>query len=182
MTETEPSLEHFSSRFEVVVYTRPTGDAPEQWRQEDWRELDRGPGYFTIPAGQIVSVRIHGIDDDALETLVEELAPCKVVLEVSLAENRKVTDAGIACLTGLRQVISLNLSSCGLTSTGMKNLVKMRQLERLNLSYCNRITDAGLKLLKDMPALRYLDLQGCVKITNGGIAHVRRQALTIHRS
>jgi hypothetical protein len=181
MTESELNLEHFSSRFEVVVYTRPAGEDPEKWREEDWRELDRGPGYFTIPAGLVVSVRIHGIEDDELETLVAELAPCKVVVEVGLAENRNVTDAGIACLTGLRQMISLNLSSCSLTSTGMETLVKNRQLIRLNLSYCNRITDAGLKLLKTMPELRYVDLQGCVKITNGGVAHIRRKDLVIHR-
>jgi hypothetical protein len=181
MTETESNLERFSSRFAVVVYTRPAGDPPEVWREEDWQELDRGPGYFTIPVGQVVSVRIHGIDDDTLEELVEEIAACSVVLEVGLAENRNVTDAGIACLAGLHQVVSFNLSSCSLTSAGMETLAGIRQLVRLNLSYCNRITDPGIKLINALPNLRYIDLQGCVKITNGGVSHIRRRGLTIHK-
>ncbi len=177
----ESNQERFSSRFEVVVYTRPAGDAPETWREEDWRELDRGPGYFTIPEGQVASVRIHGADDATLEALAAEVAPCDAVVELGLAENRKVTDAGVARLAGLRQVVSLNLSSCSLTNTGLGTLAGFRQLVRLNLSYCNRIGDPGVKLLKALPALRFLDLQGCVKVTNGSIAHIRRAGLVIHK-
>jgi hypothetical protein len=181
MTESETTPERFSSRFEVVVYTRPAEDPPEDWREEDWRELDRGPGYFTLPAGQVASVRIHGIDDAGLRALADELAPCKMVREVGLAENRNVTDAGIANLTALPQVVSLNLSSCSLTNEGLATLASLKTLVRLNLSYCNRVTDPGIKLLKSLSNLHYLDLQGCVKITNGSIAFIRRAGLVIHR-
>ncbi len=171
----------FSSRYPVVVYTRPADDPPENWREEDWRELDRGPGYFTLPPGQVASVRIHGIDDATLKALVEEIAPCLWVVELGLAENRKVTDAGVASLAGLAQIVSLNLSSCSLTNEALASLAGMRPLVRLNLSYCNRITDPGVKLLKALPALRFLDLQGCVKVTNGSISHIRRPWLAIHK-
>jgi hypothetical protein len=181
MTESENAPERFSSRFEVVIYTRPAGDPPENWREEDWRELDRGPGYFTLPAGQVASVRIHGIDDQVLRELVEEIAACPSVRELGLAENRNVTDVGIARLTALPQVVSLNLSSCSLTNEGLATLASLRQLVRLNLSYCNRVTDPGIKMLKSLPNLRYLDLQGAVKVTNGSIAQIRRANLVIHR-
>jgi hypothetical protein len=181
MMESETAPERFSSRFEVVVYTRPAADPPEDWREEDWRELDRGPGYFTLPVGQVASVRIQGVDDGELRALAQELVGCTGVRELGLAENRKVTDAGIASLTALPQVVSLNLSSCSLTNEGLATLSGLRPLVRLNLSYCNRITDPGIKLLKSLPNLRYIDLQGCVKITNGSIAQIRRKNLVIHR-
>ncbi|HEX9011905.1 MAG TPA: leucine-rich repeat domain-containing protein, partial [Anaerolineaceae bacterium] len=122
-----------------------------------------------------------GIDDSVLEALVGEILGCPAVLELGLAENRRVTDAGIACLAQAPRLISLNLSSCGLTNTGLESLSGLKQLVRLNLSYCNRITDAGVRLLKGLAGLRYLDLQGCVKVTNGSIAQIRRPTLTIHR-
>ena len=177
----EISPDHFSSRFPVVVYIRPAEDLPEAWREEAWRELDRGPGYFSIPAGQVASVRIHGIDDDVLRVISAEIAPCSRVVELGLAENRRVTDAGVASLAGLAQLISLNLSSCSLTNAGMETLAGFRQLVRLNLSYCNRITDPGLRQLKSLNRLCFLDLQGCVKLTNGGVAHLRHRGLQIHR-
>ena len=166
----------FSSALPITVSVRPAG-GPE----EAWRELDRGPGFFTIPPGYEASVRIHNIDDAVLSGLVQELAGCAVVVEVNLSENRKITDRGLLALEAVPQVTSLNLSSCGLTDAGLEILARFSQLSRLNLSYCNRITDVGLKRLRSLVNLRYLDLQGCVKVTNGGLSKVRRTGLDIHK-
>ncbi len=170
------SSNRFSSTLPVIVYTRLVGDPGA-----DWRELDRGPGFFTVPVGEEGSVRIHNIDDPALAVLVGELEGCRSIAELNLAENRKITDGGMALLAALPQLTSLNLSSCSLTDTGLASLAKLTGLARLNLSYCNRITDLGVKKLRDLPGLSYLDLQGCVKVTNGGLSKIRKKNLVIHK-
>ncbi|MDD5368465.1 MAG: leucine-rich repeat domain-containing protein, partial [Anaerolineaceae bacterium] len=160
--------QRFSTTLPVIVSVRAVGGG-----LDDWRELDRGPGYFTIPSGQEASVRAKNIDDDDLDVLAHELAACRAVIDLILAENRKVTDEGLPALAALPWLFSLNLSSCSLSNTGMPALEALSGLRRLNLSYCNRITDLGLKSIRNLPNLEYLDLQGCVKITHGGIARLR---------
>jgi hypothetical protein len=169
-------LQRFSTALPVILSIREPGAG-----LDDWRELDRGPGYFTIPSGQEASVRIKGIDDDDLETLAHDLSTCRAVKDLILAENRKVTDEGLPALAALPWLFSLNLSSCGLSNSGMPALAALTGLRRLNLSYCNRITDLGLKSIGNLPNLEYLDLQGCVKISHGGIARLRIRNLEIHR-
>jgi hypothetical protein len=175
----ENKTARFATSLPVVIFTRPVTDPPA-WDREGWREFDRGPGIFTIPAGSAASVLARNIGDDKVETLAAEVAPCASIIELDLAENRKITDESLEFLVGLKYVYSLNLSSCSLTATGMQTLCLMTHLERLNMSYCNRINDEGLKLLKSLVNLEYLDLQGCVKISHGGVSRLRRLGLTIH--
>ncbi len=171
----ESSTSCFSTSFPVTVYTRLAGGGPD-----DWRVLDRGPGYFTIPEGEEASVRIHSIDNDDLNQLVKDLADCPQVVELTLAENRKITDSGLEVLRTLKWLSSLNVSSCNLSNTGVGILAGFRWLKRLNLSYQPRITDVGIKQLRSLDNLEYLDLQGCPKVTHGGVARLGRPGLEIH--
>ncbi len=166
--------ERFSSTLPILTLTRPRDS-------QDWAELDRGPGYFTIPDGQEAGVRLFDADDSALATLIGEIKGVQSITYLNLAEGRKVSDAGLRLLAGLPQLETLNLSSTGITSTGMVVLAALTRLERLDLSFCNRITDPGLKSLRSLPNLEYLDVQGCVKLTQGGLARMNRPRLTIHR-
>lgn len=166
---------YFSTNLPVIVYIRPLGG-----NSSDWRQMDRGPGYFTVEPGLEASVRIKGIDDARLKELVNDLSTCQSTSELILAENRNITDAGLPALAGLPWLTSLNLSSCSLTSSGLAALLALPGLQRLNLSYCNRLTDLGLKTIRNLPNLVYLDLQGCVKITHGGIARLRKPNLEVH--
>lgn len=177
MNPTLSAEEHsFSSTLPILVLYRPQGDPAAQWQ-----ELDRGPGYFHIPAGDEVSIRIQNINDAILATLMKELQECPVIAELNLSENRNITDSGLDALKALPWLTSINLSSCSLTNTGLAKLAALPRLTRLNLSYCNRITDLGLKSLTHLNRLTYLDLQGCVKITNGGLSRLHLKGLTIHR-
>ena len=165
----------FSTSFPVTVYARPVGSGPQ-----DWRVLDHGPGYFTIPVGEEASVRIHGIGDADLAKLAADLVGCPAVVELTLAENRKITDSGLEVLRSLTSLESLNVSSCDLSNVGVGILAGFRWLRRLNLSYQPRITDTGIKQLRALDNLAYLDLQGCPKVTHGGIARLKRPGLEIH--
>lgn len=172
----EQPRNHFSSQLPVLVFHRPAGQT-----LIDWQELDRGPGYFTIPAGDEAGVRIKNIDDDTLENLIQEMAECPVITFINISENRKITNDGLQLLTAMRQISALNLSSCGITDAGLPHLKLFRHLTYLNLSYCNRLTDAGVKALHALTNLTFLDLQGCVKMTTAGMGRIERRGLTIHR-
>jgi hypothetical protein len=165
-----------SSKLPVEVEIKPSGGT-----DAEWKELDRGPGVIRIPAGHEVRIRIRNIGDVELGLLIEELVDCPVVTHFNLAENRNVTDEGLAMLTRLTGIKGLNLSSCYVTNKGLEKLRLFHHLEWLNLSYCNRITDLGLKPLRFVKTLSFLDLQGIPKITNGGLAKLRHNGLTIHR-
>jgi hypothetical protein len=165
----------FQTKLPVIVYLY----LPEQ-NPAEWRELDRGPGSYAIPPEFQGAVRLKNCDNDDLRKLAKELAGCEAVTFLHLAENRKITSAGLEYLKPLRQLTGLNLSSCSLTDEGMAHLTALTKLAHLNISYCNRLTDVGLRHLRDLRHMTYLDLQGCVKITNGGIARLGKRNLTVH--
>lgn len=173
---TEESSVQFSSTYPVIVYARP-----QDRLDLDWQEVDRGPGYFSIPANQDVRVRIKGINDDDLNSLAQELKDVPTLRFLDLSENRNVTNEGLVRLKMLPQLTGLNLSSCSITSSGLAHLSELPRLETLVLSYCNRLNDAALKTLEGMHRLTFVDLQGCLGITKGGLARVRRRSLEIYR-
>lgn len=172
--DSEPTAS-FSSTLPITVYTRPVETGA------DWQELDRGPGYFSIPAGHEVRVRIKSIADEDLLLLVEELRDVAALRFLDLSENRNVTNEGLARLRGLPQLTGLNLSSCSITNTGLKQLADLPRLSHLNLSYCNRLSDEAIKILEGIHHLTYANLQGCLSITRAALSRVRRRSLTIYR-
>lgn len=166
----------FSSSLAVIVYTRPQGQ-PGQ----DWQEFDRGPGYFHVPAGHEIGLKIKGVDDKVLKMLIAETREVEALRMLDLAENRNVTNIGLVGIGELRNLVLLNLSSCSITSSGLEPLKQLAGLKRLNLSFCNRLNDSAMKILESIRSLEYVDLQGCPGITNGGISRVRRRNLEINR-
>ena len=167
---------HFSSTLPIVIFCRTTGQTAEEWK-----EFDRGPGFFDLPEGQEVMIKVKQINDDDLCQLSQDITGCSMVTSLDLAENRKVTDDGLECLKKLPQLVYLNLSSCDITNAGLPYLLELQRLRVLNLSYCHRLTDIGLRTIKGLPHLIFLDLQGVLKITKAGMSKIRKDGLTIHR-
>jgi hypothetical protein len=172
---TEEALTRFSSTLPLIIFSRPAGS------DIDWQEVDRGPGYFSIPASDEIRVRIKSINDADMVELANDLQEVQALRFLDLAENRNVTNDGLVRIKGLRQLTGLNLSSCSITNTGLSHLRELTRLAYLNLSYCSRLSDPALKTLEAMRNLTYVDLQGCLGFTNGGLARVRRRNLTIYR-
>lgn len=168
-------MSSFSSSMPIIVLTRPTDSS------EDWQELDRGPGYFTVPDGHAVRVRIKSINDSDLHDLVKELQNLEILRFLDLSENRNITNTGMSRLHNLPQLSGLNLSSCTITSAGIEHLHGLNHLTYLNLSFCNKLNDQVLKIIENMRNLTYVDLQGCLSVTNGGISRIRRKNLEIYR-
>ena len=170
------SSAHFSSTLPISVLTKPEGSD-----NEEFRVLEQGPGYFYAQPGFEVGIRISNMDDVALIHLVTEISAVPVITFLDLSENRKITNKGIAALSGLKSLTRLNLSSCGLNNQGLPYLISLKNLKHLDLSHCHRITDQGIKYLQGMTHLSFLDLQGTPKITNAGLKRLQREGLQIHK-
>ena len=177
MDQTSPVSSIFDTQFAVSILTRPL----DQPAQVEWQDYDQGPGRFAIPAGFEAALRIKNIDDDDLIRLVADLESCKALTFLNLAENRKLSDRGVAKITGLDWLTRLNLSSCTISNKALEALLPLKKLTYLNLSYCNRLTDDALRSVKKFPRLAYLDVQGCPKITHAGVRRYEKRGLTIHR-
>lgn len=165
---------HFSSSLPIIIYSRNPGEA-------DWQEVDRGPGYFNIPADQEVGIRIKGIEDKVLQALVKELEGVENLRYLDLSENRNLSNNALAYLKPLRSLTALSLSSTNIASKAIEHLKELPNLQRLNLSYCNRLTDPALKTLESMRSLEFVDLKSCLGITKAALSRVRRRNLTINR-
>jgi Leucine-rich repeat (LRR) protein len=166
----------FETSLDVLVLIRR-----QEERSAEWQELGQGPGPFVIPEGFEAKVQVRGIDDKQLQELLRDLAECRAVVFLDLAENRKITDRGISRLAALPWLTGLNLSSCALSNTGLQHLAAFKKLEYLNLCYCNRLNNSGIRILKSLPRLVYLNLQGCLGITHAGARLIEKKGLTIYR-
>lgn len=166
----------FQTQLPVSVYSRPV-NLPEA----DWQEFDQGPGSISLNYEYEYCVRARNINDADLAALCRSLVECKPVTFLNLAENRNVTEIGIAHLASLPWLTRLNLSSCSIHNSSLGVLSSLKKLRYLDLSYCNRISDEGLRSLKLLRNLTYLDIQGCVRITHAGVKRFTRRGLTVHQ-
>ncbi len=145
----------------------------------DWLPFDIGPGYFDIPPGMVASISIHGIHDETIKLLVDELYDVDVIERLDLSENRNIGNEGMRWLVDMRQISDLNLSACGLNNRGLDSIIKMKNLRKLDISYCTRITDTGLKKIKEMRNLEELYIRGIPRITHAAIKWLERHDLVI---
>ena len=81
----------------------------------------------------------------------------------------KITDAGLAHLTGLSDLQTLNLNDTAIGDAGLESLRGLPRLRELSLFH-TRITDAGLAHLKGMVSLQILTVSG--DISDAGLAHL----------
>ena len=169
----------FKTGLDVGLFTIPAAEEDSRWL--NWQEYDRGPGIFHIPSDLSLGIRAQFINDDEFKQLVSELKTVSGLRYLYLAENRGITNSGIAACAELTQLRYLNLSSCDINSQGMDFLPALTQLTYLNLSYCNRINEKTAPFVQKLPRLKYLDLHGCIKVNTGGLKKFEKKGLTIYK-
>jgi hypothetical protein len=103
---------------------------------------------------------------------LKELRGMKDLAALDLAET-EVTDQGLKELAGLG-LTWLNLASTGVTDAGLKELKGLKTLTQLGLAH-TRVTDAGLKELNGFQNLTGLDLSG-TRVTDEGL-----RELAVHK-
>ncbi|ORY95517.1 hypothetical protein BCR43DRAFT_493116 [Syncephalastrum racemosum] len=103
----------------------------------------------------------------ATDSLLEELSmsnTSSTVAKLSLKGCDVITDHGIQCLEGLKNLEYLDVSNCKVTDKGLLSITKLSKLRHLNLSK-TKITDAGLRQLANHSQFRShlqsLSLDGC---------------------
>ncbi len=92
-------------------------------------------------------------------------------LESIEIQSDKITNAGIDCLRGLRNVKKLTLNCPRLTDDGLKALSGMERLEELKVT-SNRVLGPGLKHLAGLSSLRSLSL--CCPVTSDALGPLGR--------
>jgi hypothetical protein len=80
----------------------------------------------------------------------------------------RVTDSGLACIKGLKNLRTLDLSGTMVTDAGLAHLENLAELRELDLSV-DMISDAGITHLKGLHKLRELKLIG-TSVTDGAVA------------
>jgi hypothetical protein len=85
---------------------------------------------------------------------------------------QRVTDDGLAHLTGLEHLVELNLTAASINGSGLVHLRGLKRLAVLKLSG-TLTNDSVLRHLAHMPALSELYLD-CTPITDAGLAHLVR--------
>ncbi|MCG3772225.1 MAG: hypothetical protein JW384_03432 [Nitrosomonadaceae bacterium] len=112
-----------------------------------------------IPLLKKLRLARNQVTDDALATL----SACSSLEELDLSEDSKITDAGMAHLAKLVQLIKLNLWRVLISDEGALALAPLTKLEWLNLDN-TKLSDTGMPLLQQMTALTFLHL-GSTQIT-----------------
>jgi uncharacterized membrane protein len=90
---------------------------------------------------------------------------------VQLANNQKLTDAGLAHFKDCKGLTHLSLWNTQVTDAGLAHLKDCRRLERLHLG-STKVTDTGLANFIDCKRLMELDLMS-TPVTDAGLAHFK---------
>jgi Leucine-rich repeat (LRR) protein len=92
------------------------------------------------------------------------------VTRVNLGENSRVTDAGLANLTGLSQLKFIQLEGTPTTDAGLAHLADLPSLRVLFLGR-TAVSDAGMQHVGKLTGLLFLHLSG-TKVTDRGLEHL----------
>ena len=114
--------------------------------------------------GNVTEIRFGTESDVAALAHLKGMTTLK---KLNLETARKVTDDGLANLTGLVDLELLNLHGVGISDAGLVHLAGLTNLRELDLG-ANRIKGPGLVHLRDLVHLRKLSLYGN-QITDDGL-------------
>jgi Leucine-rich repeat (LRR) protein len=115
-----------------------------------------------LPALRLIVVARTRLGDAACR----RLARLSGLRHLFLGEN--TTDAGLAALRPLEQLVELNLDRARITNRGAEALAHFPKLERLDLS-STRVTDGGLAVLARLSRLKAVVLNGLTTDAAGAI-------------
>ena len=114
---------------------------------------------------QILAVDLF--DQDVADEDLASLAGMKQLEVLVLSHNPRITDAGVAALSGLENLEYLDLTNTKVTGTGFKDRADMVSLYELNLTDCP-VTDESLAAIPRFPKLEEL-LIGGTEVTDKGL-------------
>ena len=131
----------------------------------DWIKSLRGE-YDTNEFNMITALRLdrtRGIDpgmvlDQLSDNEMPNLQRLRWLKSLTLAYRVRITDAGLANLSQLKNLEVLNLSRTGTKGSSFEQLSQLKKLRVLDLSFCP-IDENNLSALAKFPALRKVNLE-----------------------
>jgi cbb3-type cytochrome oxidase cytochrome c subunit len=118
-----------------------------------------------------LDVDFHLKGSAVTDAAIAPLAGLKNVLQLHLGKT-SVTDAGLAYIKGLKDLTDLHLEETKITDRGLVNLKELKKLEYLNL-YGTAVTDAGLTNLTGLTNLKRLYVWQ-TKVTPTGVEALKK--------
>jgi len=120
-----------------------------------------------------VSLRNRQVSDADLAPLAD--LPDLIWLDL---DGTPLSDQGLVHLAGLKKLRRLRLDETQITDAGLANVANLTQLETLNL-YKTGVTDAGLVHLAGLTNLETLILQK-TQVTEAGVAKLQQALPKLH--
>jgi tRNA_anti-like/Leucine Rich repeat len=108
--------------------------------------------------------------DGDLESLRPLLVKLGDAFEISLSDS--ITDAGLAHLAGLKNLVHLEINSPKVTDAGMANLKDMPEITDLRLQV-SKVTKAGFLHLGSLKKLQKLTITRCAGLNAEGMAGLK---------
>jgi hypothetical protein len=101
---------------------------------------------------------------DAGMSNISQTSPALVMLDLSSCD---ISESGLREVMKLLQLSHLDLSGCASVADPVLKLLAQQLLElsHLGLGRCGKVTDSGVRQLQKMPKLTSLDLSRCTKVT-----------------
>lgn len=96
---------------------------------------------------------------DITDAGMERLKGLPQVTDLTLVYAELITDSGVACLKGWKNLEHLNLRGTKVNDTGLEHLKSLSHLKSLDVSF-TEVTDAGLDHLTSLGALEKLCIGG----------------------
>lgn len=125
----------------------------------------------TDPARPVIGLDFHG--GEVLDAGFSLVGKIPTIRTLKLANLRRLTDRGLAYLTGLAALETLDLRGSNLVSdNGLRHLSGLVRLKELDLSDNARITDAGLRHLHTLNELQSLGLAN-TSVTEDGVKELK---------
>jgi hypothetical protein len=165
----------------VAAIRKAGGDVTYDWEWKDGQYYPvRNPGWLARTAERLGpdyfgSVRrvalIGGQGDRADDALLAVIGRLDRLEELNLNGSRRVTDAGLTHLRGLRFLRRLELSLTGVQGPGLVNLKGLSRLEELQLNAVP-VSDDDLAQLSGLTSLVKIELDGR-RVTDAGLAHLK---------
>lgn len=136
----------------------PAGAAAPAPDMAPVQALEKELGVAILPLAQndpALSFNCVNVADKFGDNELAKFAPIAGrISEMNLGRS-KVTDAGLASLTGMQNLKKLHLPNTAITDAGVDSLLALTNLEYLNL-FNTKLTDAGLAKLEKLPKLKRL--------------------------
>jgi hypothetical protein len=174
----------------ISVYAQDSGPAIAKSRLPDWLQPLDGNGLLVdvddvgdvvkITAGEIVDddllakfallprlreLHVETTDQltrEGLSHLGEMTSLTRLTLYNVSADQDGLGDDAIRSVVGLKRLVDLEVSECGVTDVGVRCLEGMPHLTSLKLRHEGRLTDAALASIGRLTELRHLDLSSYV--------------------